>query len=382
MDWVFSWQNAFIKREKTILVKVLSVHGSAPCRSGDVMVIARHNHSYGTIGGGNLELSATRQAEKLLLKAKRCILIEEFSLSVSFNQCCGGSVVLQFEYIDFSLFSQQQHLDAKDFFNTLLEQQEQVVLVSVYEKQQPKIQHEGILDWIDTVCCNLVTGNCLSLLGEIDKANLRDIKQRAEDCCLGENSIQQATGLIINNKEVSLSVQRLVSYKSCLVFYGAGHITQKCLSILQSFPWKFVIVDDRNQCIQRCKAILNVENQAKFRWLEKISAVSDKLHPIREHLIISYSHDIDFFLCNQLLNLKESVSMIGSKTKAKRFKHRLRKVLNFSNQEEALNSPIGYQTEHIKSPEAVAISISHFLVKRIDARQQQLSNQNSLSQII
>jgi xanthine dehydrogenase accessory factor len=50
---------------------------------------------FGTVGGGELEHSATLKSRELLASGKASLL--EFALGPELNQCCGGAVTLAFE---------------------------------------------------------------------------------------------------------------------------------------------------------------------------------------------------------------------------------------------------------------------------------------------
>jgi xanthine dehydrogenase accessory factor len=59
----------------------------------------------GTIGGGHLEFEAIAEARRHLLvpSGKQALPIEKrFALGPSLGQCCGGALVLKFEWVDAS----------------------------------------------------------------------------------------------------------------------------------------------------------------------------------------------------------------------------------------------------------------------------------------
>ncbi len=79
-----------------VIVTVLSVTGSTPREDGSKMVIGQEA-SYGSIGGGHLELQATARAARMLRDTGEARHLEYFPLGPKLGQCCGGSAHLLFE---------------------------------------------------------------------------------------------------------------------------------------------------------------------------------------------------------------------------------------------------------------------------------------------
>jgi len=78
-----------------IEVLVLETRGSAPREAGARMWVSAAEVR-GTIGGGNLEYTALKIAREMLLSGETR-RERKFALGDSLGQCCGGSVMLQFE---------------------------------------------------------------------------------------------------------------------------------------------------------------------------------------------------------------------------------------------------------------------------------------------
>jgi len=101
-----SWLEELIelsrRRTPLVLVTIAAVRGHAPRNAGSKMLVTA-DHSYGSVGGGNLEQSVLTRARQLL---KNSALTPEL-LTITLNpsagphgvQCCGGEVTLLLEPI-------------------------------------------------------------------------------------------------------------------------------------------------------------------------------------------------------------------------------------------------------------------------------------------
>lgn len=88
-----------VDRNGTIIRVVMAhVSGSTPRSAGTDMLVWESGQS-GTIGGGQLEYQAARNARQMLKQAKPCRL-QRVALGPSLGQCCGGAVTLVYDRID------------------------------------------------------------------------------------------------------------------------------------------------------------------------------------------------------------------------------------------------------------------------------------------
>lgn len=95
-----SWSVAAAELERLgqpyAIATVVATSGSTPRSSGTKMVISAE-HSYASIGGGQLEFLVVQRARELLLSGLDCQEIKQFPLAAEARQCCGGSVTLMLE---------------------------------------------------------------------------------------------------------------------------------------------------------------------------------------------------------------------------------------------------------------------------------------------
>lgn len=99
--WISALAALAAEGRPAVLVTVLRAEGSTPREAGTKMVVTEEGAS-GTIGGGHLELEATRQARDLLARARggedvSAPVVRELALGPALGQCCGGRATLLLE---------------------------------------------------------------------------------------------------------------------------------------------------------------------------------------------------------------------------------------------------------------------------------------------
>lgn len=82
-----------------VLVLVESVRGSTPRGPGAWMAVFGDT-VLGTIGGGRLEWDALALARTLLAQGSQPAQSVRYALGPSLGQCCGGEMVLQYQYVE------------------------------------------------------------------------------------------------------------------------------------------------------------------------------------------------------------------------------------------------------------------------------------------
>jgi xanthine dehydrogenase accessory factor len=101
--WIRAVQTLRSSRQPGVLVTVTHVRGHAPREAGAKMVVSAST-TWGTIGGGNLEEEAVRQARLLLEvgSAAPTSFVSSLSDKAPIQhgvQCCGGEVTVLLEPI-------------------------------------------------------------------------------------------------------------------------------------------------------------------------------------------------------------------------------------------------------------------------------------------
>src|SRR6478752_4385303 len=101
MDWLDALSQLRREGSPGVLVTVIKGRGHAPRDVGAKMVVGSQ-HSWGSVGGGNLEESAIRRARELIADGTvepetQIARLNEHARNEHGRQCCGGEVTLVLE---------------------------------------------------------------------------------------------------------------------------------------------------------------------------------------------------------------------------------------------------------------------------------------------
>ena len=97
-DWTAGLRSCVEKGETAILVTVAAVEGSSPREAGTRMLVTADD-LVGSVGGGNLELRATRIARDML-DGDEIVALRNLSDRSSLVENCGGRLTLVFDRLD------------------------------------------------------------------------------------------------------------------------------------------------------------------------------------------------------------------------------------------------------------------------------------------
>ncbi|MBU3022625.1 xanthine dehydrogenase accessory protein XdhC [Aestuariibacter sp. A3R04] len=154
------------------------------------------------------------------------------------------------------------------------------------------------------------------------------------------------------------------THSQTLAVFGAGHVAQALVPILAQLPLNLLWIDSRPDAFDNLtipahvNTVCDPQPEGELRLLPEDSWV----------LILTHDHQLDFRLSETALKLAQFpyVGMIGSETKAKRFRTRLGHR-QFSNQAmRSFVSPVGEQTIIGKRPIEVAVSISAQVINMLN----------------
>ena len=101
MEWLDALGHLRREGSAGVLITVISVRGHAPRDAGAKMVVGSE-HSWGSVGGGNLEEAAIRRARALIAGGHtepetQVARLNEHARNEHGRQCCGGEVTLLLE---------------------------------------------------------------------------------------------------------------------------------------------------------------------------------------------------------------------------------------------------------------------------------------------
>ena len=132
--------------------------------------------------------------------------------------------------------------------------------------------------------------------------------------------------------KVALLLEKQSGYRPTVAIFGLGHIGSEVATLAARLPYRVIGVDSRPDYLSACGAPIT-------RWegdTDRIAALpADSVI-----LIMTHSHQLDFDLCMAALQRGDFsyVGIIGSATKARRFRHNLQQR---GIHDETLVCPIG-----------------------------------------
>lgn len=139
-----------------------------------------------------------------------------------------------------------------------------------------------------------------------------------------------------------------------LVVFGAGHVAKALMTIMGQLPWQVTWVDSRADAFPPYFAD-NIRSHHSDEPPLEVPALCDNAHV----LILTHNHQLDFDLCLALLQAgtARSIGLIGSDTKAERFRQRLEHRGFSAEAIDGIRCPVGHSDVPGKRPMEVAVSI-------------------------
>lgn len=164
------------------------------------------------------------------------------------------------------------------------------------------------------------------------------------------------------------------SHEQSLVIFGAGHVAKALVPILAQLPLNITWVDQRQEMFESAKEASNIKNLVT----DTPASLIPTLAPNTWILILTHNHQLDFELvCAALKHNKlDYLGMIGSETKARRFRTRLQHREIEQQKIDKLICPVGLKSVQGKRPIEVAVSISGQIIQMLE---QPASSANQLS---
>jgi xanthine dehydrogenase accessory factor len=301
---------AWLERDAAPVVRVLVAdsRGSAPREPGACMLVAAGGAA-GTIGGGHLEWHAMRCARALLADPLPGLPVRlaHLVLGTELAQCCGGTVQLWLERFT-----------------------------------------RADLPQLRTAVELLEHGTAVLITTDLTHESVARRLRAARD---GER-------MQFNSGEHTRLIERLEP-AAPLWLYGAGHVGQALVSILAGLPFEITWVDAR----------AGMFPQPLPSHVHTVCA-ADPVETVRRapaharFLVMTHEHALDYALCRAILTRGAGMpdcawlGLIGSKSKAARFRSRLKRDGLTPGQIARLTCPIGLTAIRDKLPAAIAVGIA------------------------
>ena len=193
-------------------------------------------------------------------------------------------------------------------------------------------------------------------------------------CCGGY--VQVEIIKYMNGNQSLKNEKILISKSDNIYIFGAGHIGQELSKRSIDLEFNVHLIDSRNNYLKMLKEKKVTPIYVEFPWM-LIKNLPQKSY----YIILTHSHDYDFKIINEILNLNsfQFIGLIGSKTKMKRFSNRLIKLGHNQSIINNVECPIGLKNISSKKPAEIAIAIiGRLLEYRSNLSSLQLSNKNNL----
>jgi len=347
----------FLDREPVVVrIVVAEVRGSTPREPGAFMLVGRDGVE-GSIGGGQLEWEAIAGARELLEDAAVAARVSKVVLGADVGQCCGGVVSLWLERFtreSLGLLGKASGAGARGC----------AVLSSTIRGAE--VEHKvarraaaAAMVSAGAEAASVTAGAIAGARVGVD-AGIAEVTER-----LCREPRQRAHPILTRNAAGELTfIERLDDEFPAVWLYGAGHVGQALARILAELPLRLTWIDSRAELFPEAPAGgVRILHDA-----DSLATVSEA--PVGAYFIVmSHSHPLDFALCHALLERNDFawLGLIGSASKAARFRSRLRRAGLGADVIGKLVCPIGVDGIESKWPAAIAVAVAAQLMQRISA---------------
>jgi len=303
-----------------VRIVVAQVQGSTPREPGAYMLLDAAGVT-GTIGGGRLEWEAVDAAQEMLQQGVRAARLMNRILGVDLGQCCGGVVAVWLECFPQACLPQLEALAGQQSTTAMVLS----TAVGAAGVRHSLCEEHGIA------------------------ATLRRLPRH------------QATPRVLRTAEGEMTfVERLDEEYPAVWLYGAGHVGQALAGMLVQLPLRLQWLDSRTGqfppgAVDYSRVLLEPE------LIGSVSAAPAGTF----FLVMTHDHALDYELCRAVLLRQDPawLGLIGSQSKAARFRSRLRRA-GFAEQAIArLVCPIGVAGIKSKWPAAIAVAIAAQLMQ-------------------
>jgi xanthine dehydrogenase accessory factor len=314
-----------LQRQSVARVLVAVVHGSAPREAGTCMLVMA-DRTEGTIGGGQLEWQAIESARELLRGGECQGRLMRLVLATDLGQCCGGVVEVWIERLS--------HRDGGWIAGAI------------------EAGRQGVAVLRSAIRSGQIARKISS--------------KQSDDFAVSEllsAPAKSASPRVSRDPDITV-LERLDDMLPAVWLYGAGHVGQALAHITRGLPLNLTWIDGREGVFTSCPEGIQVRNDP-----DPVSTVA--LAPSNAFfLVMTHSHPLDFDLCHAILDRADFawLGLIGSKSKAARFRSRLTHEGLTAEVLTRLVSPIGVSGIKSKYPAAIAVAVAAQLLQMIDGQ--------------
>ena len=352
-----------------VRVVVASLRGSAPREPGACLLISK-DAIEGTIGGGQLEHEAIQNGRVLLDadEGQPAVHIRQLILGRELGQCCGGAVQLwleRFTVADLALLQAAAHA-AQTSDSAMLESDFDGTRVTRW-----------LIDANSPESMRLLKSIAASHQHEQSERKrnvVRSIRPSVElpnssadpsnPWADGDTGTFPSLQFTPNSAHTGILLERLSSPKQALWVFGAGHVGQAIVRALSDLPFEITWIDSRASYLPTSLPP-NVRCLCEPQPAELLAEAPKGAM----YLVLTHDHGLDYSLCHAILQrgVFAWLGLIGSDSKAARFRSRLRKDGIAPERIEKLVCPIGVEGIESKAPAAIAIGVAAQLLQAVSA---------------
>jgi len=317
-----------LQRESVVVRVVLAtVRGSAPREAGASMLVA-HGLIEGSIGGGQLEWQALLAARALLAEPAVPARLQRVVLGVERAQCCGGVVELWLER---------------------------------YTRAELTLLHPAIQS---ARCGPAVLISTINPDG-VQRALISDLGAGVEcDQLLQTPRARAVPRLQCLDAQRVRFMERVDNPLPPVWLYGAGHVGQALARILVELPLHLTWIDSRAELLPAPWS----DSMQVLHRADPVAGIATA--PAGAHfLVLTHSHPLDYALCRNILDRDDFawLGLIGSESKAARFRARLARDGLTAERIARLVCPIGMSGIVSKWPAAIAVGVAAQLLQQLAA---------------
>jgi len=313
--WVEAARTALSRHAALVRVTVTALRGSTPREAGASMLVDAAGTA-GTIGGGRLEWHATSLARELLCDSRAApVRIAELVLGPELGQCCGGRVELWLE-----------RLTRND------------------------------LAWLEPAARRLRAERGLAMASEMTGGVVTHRLLRRSFAGTATVALERR-----DPQRIAL-FEMLRPQRADLWIFGAGHVGQALVRLLAELAlFEIAWIDSRAELLPACLPE-SVTAKVCAAPAELVAAAP----PGARFVVMTHDHALDYELCRVILARADAgrLGLIGSASKAARFRSRLLREGLGREALSRLDCPIGVPGISSKLPGAIAIAIAAQLLRQ------------------
>jgi xanthine dehydrogenase accessory factor len=326
-----SWPGAAVQLLATegavVRVVVAQARGSVPRDAGICMLVGA-KRLLGTIGGGQLEWQAVAAARELLGRGGEAASLEHFTLATDLGQCCGGVVDVWMECYTAASQAMLGRAQAAS---------ERGAAIWRSALAGSTIEHEVVVETSQRP----------------EAARLLAIERSAAFPQLSVEPDGRVTLL-----------ERLDEVLPALWIYGAGHVGQALARIAADLPVRLTWIDPRQELLPR-----PLPGEVSVLQVADPAGTVPSAPAGTYFVVLTHSHTLDYQLCREILRRADQawVGVIGSRSKAAKFRARLLREGFAAEAVAQLVCPMGLPNIKSKWPSVIAVSVATQLLQAMHA---------------